>query len=158
VEIVAVVPRRAMPEIVRYRDHPQLRPVLADLAALGGFENFTMAALAAPRAGGGYADVYVHSKVAIVDDEWATIGSAKAMFRSWRGDTEMNASLWDAHTARALREDLFAEHLGGAYEESGARAALEHFAATARENALRLARGERLRGLVHAIDPGTWVS
>ena len=88
VEIVAVVPRRAMPEIVRYRDHPQLRPVLDDLAALGRFESFTMAALAAPRANGEYADVYVHSKLAVVDDQWATIGSANAMFRSWRGDTE----------------------------------------------------------------------
>jgi phosphatidylserine/phosphatidylglycerophosphate/cardiolipin synthase-like enzyme len=158
VEIVAVVPRRAMPEIVKYRDHPQLRPVLADLAALGRFENFTMAALAAPRAGGEYADVYVHSKVAIVDDEWATIGSAHAMFRSWRGDTEMNASLWDARVARSLREDLFAEHLGEAYRDGDARAALAHFASVARANATRRARGEPLRGLVHAIDPGSWVS
>jgi phosphatidylserine/phosphatidylglycerophosphate/cardiolipin synthase-like enzyme len=69
VEIVAVVPRRAMPEIVKYRDHPHLRPVLDELAALGRFESFTMAALAAPRAGGEYVDVYVHSKVAVVDDQ-----------------------------------------------------------------------------------------
>jgi hypothetical protein len=43
--------------------------------------------------------------------------------------------MWDARGARALREDLFTEHLGAAYEEREARAALEHFAATARENA-----------------------
>jgi phosphatidylserine/phosphatidylglycerophosphate/cardiolipin synthase-like enzyme len=147
-----------MPEIVRYREHPRLRPILDQLAALGRFENFTMAALAASREGSGHADIYVHSKAAIVDDAWATIGSANAMFRSWNGDTEMNASFWDAPAARSLRCDLFDEHLGTSTADDAPRAALRRFATIARANAARLARGERLQGLAHAIDPATWVS
>jgi len=158
VDVVAVVPRRAMPEIVRYREHPGLRPILDQLAGLGERENFTMAALAAPRNGSGTADVYVHSKVAVIDDAWATVGSANAMFRSWRGDTEMNASFWDAAHARALRASLFEEHLGEATCECSARRALRIFAERARANAARMARGEPLRGLAHAIDPAAWVS
>ena len=135
-----------------------LRPVLDHLATLGERENFTMAALAAPREDNSAADVYVHSKVAIVDDVWATVGSANAMFRSWRGDTEMNASFWDTARARALRATLFEEHLGEAACDVPGRRALQVFAETARANAGRLTRGERLCGLAHAIVPANWVS
>jgi len=144
---------------VKYREHPMLRPVVDGLAALGEREGFTMAALAAPRAGGTYADVYVHSKLAIVDDAWATVGSANAMFRSWRGDTEMNASFWDAGRAHAMRTALFREHLGDDVSCDGSPAsALRIFAERARLNAGRLAAGEPLHGLAHAIDPASWVS
>jgi phosphatidylserine/phosphatidylglycerophosphate/cardiolipin synthase-like enzyme len=117
-----------------------------------------MAALAAPRNGNGTADIYVHSKVAVVDDAWATVGSANAMFRSWRGDTEMNASFWGTAQARALRARLFEEHLGDPACDKGARRGLQLFAEIARSNADRLVNGERLQGLAHAIDPATWVS
>ena len=75
----------------------------------------------------------------------------------WRGDTELNASFWDREHARALREDLFGEHLGGEQSGAGARDAFTHFAATARANAVRLREGKPLVGLAHAIDPATWV-
>jgi len=62
--------------------------------------------------GGRYQDVYVHAKAALVDDAWATIGSTNVASRSFYADTELNASLWDPGTARALRAALFREHLG----------------------------------------------
>src|SRR6185369_14826517 len=94
------------------RRHPKVAPGFAMLDGLARYDNFLMAALAANRTGGVHADVYVHSKVAVIDDEWATIGSANAMFRSFYDDTEMNVTVWDRAVATDLRADLFAEHLG----------------------------------------------
>jgi phosphatidylserine/phosphatidylglycerophosphate/cardiolipin synthase-like enzyme len=48
----------------------------------------------------------VHSKLALVDDAWCTIGSTNVAERSFHQDTELNASLWHAPTVRALRSEL----------------------------------------------------
>ena len=61
--------------------------------------------------GHGSEEIYVHSKTAIIDDAWATIGSTNLVF-DFQGDTEMNVSFWDAQTARAFRTQLFNEHRG----------------------------------------------
>ena len=66
----------------------------------------------ATRAPGAYHEVYVHAKIMLVDDAWATIGSTNVAERSFRGDTELNASLWHGDVVRELRRDLLAEHLG----------------------------------------------
>ena len=158
VEVVAVAPARAMPEIVRVADDPRVRPVLDLLAALGRYDGFTMAALAAGRDGSPPADVYVHSKVAIVDDVWGTIGSANAIFRSWSGDTELNATFWDAELAAALRRELTSEHCDEDVGDLDALTALRRFAGVARDNAGRRAGGQPMQGLVYAIDPARWVA
>lgn len=64
-----------------------------------------------------YRPVYVHAKVAIIDDSWSTIGSANLNNRGMRDDAEMNVSLLDAEFARNLRVLLWAEHLGLLNEE-----------------------------------------
>lgn len=64
-----------------------------------------------------YRPVYVHGKVAIVDDEWYTVGSANLNGRGLATDTEMNAQAIDAAGARDLRLRLWAEHLGSTVEE-----------------------------------------
>lgn len=56
--------------------------------------------------------LYVHAKVAIVDDEWMTVGSANLNNRGMRDDTEMNVALAHAKLAQGLRILLMAEHLG----------------------------------------------
>eukprot|EP00927_Polykrikos_kofoidii_P078524 TRINITY_DN75333_c0_g1_i1.p1 TRINITY_DN75333_c0_g1~~TRINITY_DN75333_c0_g1_i1.p1 ORF type:complete len:1189 (-),score=179.03 TRINITY_DN75333_c0_g1_i1:33-3545(-) len=58
--------------------------------------------------------VYVHSKVMVVDDEVAIIGSANINDRSMLGirDSEVCISVEGAEFARSLREALFAQHLG----------------------------------------------
>jgi phosphatidylserine/phosphatidylglycerophosphate/cardiolipin synthase-like enzyme len=58
-----------------------------------------------------YRPIYVHAKVAIVDDEWLTVGSANLNARGLVTDGEMNAVVCDAQLARNLRVDLWAEHL-----------------------------------------------
>jgi len=59
-----------------------------------------------------YRPIYVHAKVAIVDDSWTTIGSANLNNRGLRDDTEINVAVLDARFAQALRFKLWAEHLG----------------------------------------------
>lgn len=63
---------------------------------------------------------YVHTKTVIVDDVWATIGSANANVRSYTNDTEINCCFIDGRTdsnglrvsVRDYRRALWAEHLG----------------------------------------------
>jgi phosphatidylserine/phosphatidylglycerophosphate/cardiolipin synthase-like enzyme len=55
--------------------------------------------------------VYVHAKVAIVDDAWLTLGSANLNEHSLFNDTEMNIVTHDGTLARETRLRLFAEHL-----------------------------------------------
>jgi phosphatidylserine/phosphatidylglycerophosphate/cardiolipin synthase-like enzyme len=56
--------------------------------------------------------VYVHAKIAVVDDAWLTIGSANLNEHSLFNDTEMNLVTDDAALARQVREQLWSEHLG----------------------------------------------
>jgi phosphatidylserine/phosphatidylglycerophosphate/cardiolipin synthase-like enzyme len=59
-----------------------------------------------------YRPIYVHAKVAIIDDLWSTVGSANLNNRGMRDDTEMNVATLNAELARDLRLLLWAEHLG----------------------------------------------
>ena len=63
--------------------------------------------------------VYVHAKVCIIDDLWATTGSDNFNRRSWTHDSELTAAVWDTGStgaepgyARDLRLLLAREHLG----------------------------------------------
>jgi phosphatidylserine/phosphatidylglycerophosphate/cardiolipin synthase-like enzyme len=59
-----------------------------------------------------YRPIYVHAKVAIIDDLWVTVGSANLNNRGLRDDVELNVATLDAGLARSLRLRLWAEHLG----------------------------------------------
>jgi len=59
-----------------------------------------------------YRPIYVHAKVAIIDDLWSTVGSANLNNRGMRDDTEMNVATLNAELARDFRLLLWAEHLG----------------------------------------------
>jgi cardiolipin synthase A/B len=133
------------------------KPALRDaLAALGQYPHFTLAAIATNPEPGAYRDVYVHSKIALIDDAWCTIGSTNIANRSFYGDTELNASIWHAATVRGLREELFAEHLGPDATDHDDRTALRLFATRARDNARRRGQHEALVGLAVAVDPATY--
>jgi phosphatidylserine/phosphatidylglycerophosphate/cardiolipin synthase-like enzyme len=100
VEVLLLVP--AVPEAGVYaaRRDPARRDLFAGLEALGRHPNFRLAGL----------PVYVHCKLMIVDDAWATIGSCNLHRHSLGGHSEMNASIWDAAVARDLRERLRRKH------------------------------------------------
>ncbi len=55
-------------------------------------------------------DIYVHAKVMIIDDKWATIGSANINQRSFGLDGEVNVIMLDVAAAAALRLALWGEH------------------------------------------------
>lgn len=59
-----------------------------------------------------YRPIYVHAKVGIVDDQWATIGSANLNSRGMSHDAELNVAVLDPTFARGLRLSLWGEHLG----------------------------------------------
>ncbi len=61
-----------------------------------------------------YKPVYVHAKVAIIDDEWCTVGSANLNARGLEGDSELNVPVLSDDLARSLRLRLWAEHLSTA--------------------------------------------
>ncbi len=72
------------------------RPLFDLIAACGAHENFTLAGLAGPMPDGSRGDVYVHGKLMLVDDVFATIGSTNFAERSFRNQTEMNVSFQDS--------------------------------------------------------------
>ncbi|MFZ2015119.1 MAG: phospholipase D family protein [Nocardioides sp.] len=55
--------------------------------------------------------VYVHAKVCVVDDIWASTGSDNFNRRSWTHDSELSAVVLDEDYALDLRLTLAAEHL-----------------------------------------------
>jgi phosphatidylserine/phosphatidylglycerophosphate/cardiolipin synthase-like enzyme len=56
--------------------------------------------------------VYVHSKCMIIDDVYATVGSANATDRSFEIDTECNVAFHDPAKVKAFRVRLWRELLG----------------------------------------------
>ncbi|MDX6199302.1 MAG: hypothetical protein QOJ79_2453 [Actinomycetota bacterium] len=81
--------------------------------------------------------IYVHAKVCVVDDVWATVGSDNFNRRSWTHDSELSAAVLDHEVdgrapddpggqgdmarryARELRLALMAEHLGWPVDDDG---------------------------------------
>jgi len=69
--------------------------------------------------------VYVHAKICLIDDTWATVGSDNFNRRSWTHDSELsavvvNTSREDPHGyARRLRLTLAAEHLDRSVDPGG---------------------------------------
>ena len=73
---------------------------------------FCLATSARTEEGTRYRPIYVHAKVAIIDDMWATSGSANLNNRGMRDDIEMNVATLDSELAYNLRLLLWSEHLG----------------------------------------------
>jgi phosphatidylserine/phosphatidylglycerophosphate/cardiolipin synthase-like enzyme len=156
VEVVFLVPGNAHPQFAEARKNPKLAPLFEPLHALGRFEHFCLAGIASNAGSAEYHDVYVHAKIALVDDAWATIGSANVADRSFRGDTELNASFWHRPTVRALRVELLLEHLGADTAELDDAAALRLYRERARKNAAARSQGRPLDGLAFEIDPARY--
>ncbi|MFI4935116.1 MAG: phosphatidylserine/phosphatidylglycerophosphate/cardiolipin synthase family protein [Caulobacterales bacterium] len=155
VEVVLLTP--AEPEAERAIDGPARQAFLDARSALGGYDHFTLAGIAGLNAGGERQNVYVHAKLMLIDDAWATIGSGNLHAYSLFGSTEMNASIWDQGFARALRCELFAEHLGLDTSHLDDLAALRLYRRIASENRRKREAGESgWQGLVFEMSPATW--
>jgi phosphatidylserine/phosphatidylglycerophosphate/cardiolipin synthase-like enzyme len=58
-----------------------------------------------------YRPIYVHAKVAVVDDEWVSVGSANLNTRGLVTDSELNVLAHDPTLAKRIRVELWSEHL-----------------------------------------------
>lgn len=155
VVVVLLVP--AIPEghVYAARRDPQRRALFDGIAALGRYPNFLLAGIAGRGPDGKRRATYVHAKLMLIDDAWATIGSCNLHSNSLSGHSELNASVWDAAVVRELRCRLLAEHLGVDTGPIDDRAALALYRRVARENALKGERGDRDRqGIAFALPAG----
>lgn len=59
-----------------------------------------------------YREIYIHSKLMIIDDSMFTLGSANLNLRSFAVDSEINIASDDAVTATSLRQRVWAQHTG----------------------------------------------
>jgi phosphatidylserine/phosphatidylglycerophosphate/cardiolipin synthase-like enzyme len=87
------------------------RGVLAELIEADDEDGRILACSLYARSGPRADPIYVHGKIAIVDDRWLTLGSANLNEHSLVNDTEMNVVAHDAALARRTRQRLWAEHL-----------------------------------------------
>jgi phosphatidylserine/phosphatidylglycerophosphate/cardiolipin synthase-like enzyme len=87
------------------------RGVLGELVEADAGAGRVLATTILARSGPRADQIYVHAKVAIVDDTWLTVGSANLNEHSLFNDTEMNVVTHDADLARATRLRLWSEHL-----------------------------------------------
>jgi len=87
------------------------RGVLAELVEADDDNGRLLACSLYARSGQLADPIYVHAKIAIVDDAWLTIGSAHLNEHSLFNDTEMNVVAHDPDLARRTRLRLWSEHL-----------------------------------------------
>ncbi len=162
-EQLAAALQRGVPVALVVPDHPNAGRRFTDDgiafvreragAAASRFSVFTLgSAEAEPKAPGGvlYRPVYVHAKVAVVDDTWWTAGSANLNSRGMHSDAEMNVAVLDAASARELRTGLWTEHTHPSDQERATVAdplrGLALLQARAAANAEHVRRRERLVG------------
>jgi len=110
-----------------------------------------------PQSPGGV-PVYVHAKVCVIDDQWASTGSDNFNRRSWTHDSEVSVAIRDPGYARALRLTLAREHLDRNENVDDLHDPKETFAAFA-NSATRLqrwydggCRGARPPGRLRPVD------
>lgn len=160
VEVFYLVPGEPMAAIAQARAESRRRGMeapyaatFAALDALAGHPGMTLARLAiADEDSGRHREVYVHSKLAIVDGAWLTCGSANLVDLSLARDhTELNLCAWDAAGALGLLRRLAEEHGERSFADASAAEIVAALAALARANAAR--EGPPYDGRLFALDP-----
>jgi phosphatidylserine/phosphatidylglycerophosphate/cardiolipin synthase-like enzyme len=157
VRVVLLVPGEPEEYLGLWRHRPERKPFFDRLEALGGYEHFTLTGIAGQTQSGGRKYVYVHAKIMLIDDTWATIGSCNLHANSLFGHSEMNAAVWDRDVVRALRCQLLLEHLGQDTEHLDDLPAMQLYQRIARENAARWGAGDAdWQGLACSLNPSTY--
>jgi len=157
VQVVLLVPGEPEEYLGLWRQRPERKPFFDRLESLGQYQHFTLTGIAGQTQSGARAYVYVHAKIMLVDDEWATIGSCNLHANSLCGHSEMNAAVWDRDVVRALRCQLLLEHLGQDTGHLDDRSALQLYQRIANENGARWQAGNvDWQGLACSLDPATY--
>jgi cardiolipin synthase A/B len=155
VEIVLLMP--VLPDLLPTDLPPERQAFLELRAALGAYENFTLAGIAGLGRDKCRKPVWIHSKLMLVDGIWATIGSANLHRYSMFGNAELNAAIFSSDVVRGFRVELFKEHLALDTSELNEVAALRLFKQIARANRVRLLQADDAwQGLVVELDIATY--
>ncbi|MDB5829043.1 MAG: hypothetical protein JWQ73_3263 [Variovorax sp.] len=98
-----------------------------------------------------YREIYIHSKLMVIDDSMFTLGSANLNLRSFAVDSEMNIASDDAPTAKDLRQRVWAQHTEGKFmggedatEQKGMKETFKSWNDEAAKNFERKKSGESL--------------
>jgi cardiolipin synthase len=157
IDVILLVPADPEQHVRNARWSATRRDFFDPIEALGEYDNFTLMGIAGKNPLGGRGAVYVHSKIMLIDDVWATIGSCNLHGYSLFGNTEMNASIWDGSVVRALRCALLGEHMDYNTTALNDRAAHGLCRQLAVKNRLRLDTGDgNWQGFVFRIDPAAY--
>ena len=152
VHVIFLLPGRCHPAYAEARVMPALAGYFDLVAGLDAYSSFSMAAIASAEADGSPHEIYVHAKIMLVDDAWVTIGSTNVADRSFRTDTELNASIWHPETVKALRCELFDEHLGIDTTGLNDVEAFQRFHDRARDNAWQRLAASPMDGLAYRLN------
>jgi phospholipase D1/2 len=99
------------PSLKQLQDSLGLKVSVARLRTSGPDANHKMA----------YREIYIHSKLMLIDDVFITLGSANINQRSMSVDSEINIAATGQTTASDLRQRVFELHSGGAISGTGNR-------------------------------------
>lgn len=156
VEVVLLLP--AVPDIFSPAIVPPERlAFLESRARLASYETFSMCGIAGLGADGRRKPVYVHAKLMLIDDGWATVGSCNLHHYSLFGNGELNAAFWDPLVVQAMRVELFQEHLAVDTAALGDTDALRLFRRIASENWQRHQQSDPdWQGLAFSLDAATY--
>ncbi|BAQ81282.1 phospholipase D-like domain-containing protein [Pseudomonas sp. St29] len=68
-----------------------------------------------------FRDIYVHSKLLVVDDVFSLLSSANINTRSMHTDSELGLAAPDAELAKTWREELWKLHVGESFSDEQGR-------------------------------------
>jgi cardiolipin synthase A/B len=149
--------KRGVEVVVLLPITPDLSPEVFARVALGAYPNFTLAGMAGLDTDGYRKPVWVHSKLMLIDDTWATIGSANLHRWSMFGNSELNAAILSPETVKAFRIALLGEHLALNTSDLDDVRALQAFKKIADTNQEKFLKGNHTwQGLVIALDVSSY--
>ncbi len=93
--------------------------------------------------------IYVHSKIMIVDDKWITIGSANIDKNGFRDSSEFNLGITSPRLASELRMRLWKEHLQDVSLEPDFEQGFHAWEKAANENGRYVSEGKMMKGHVY---------
>jgi phosphatidylserine/phosphatidylglycerophosphate/cardiolipin synthase-like enzyme len=79
-------------------------------------------------------EIYIHTKLMMINDTYMTLGSANINSRSMEGDSELNISHYKAKITQTARRDLWAQHTGGKGAQDNMKEAFKAWAKIIDEN------------------------
>lgn len=94
---------------------------------------------------GNWLDVYIHSKLMIIDDVFTTLGSANINTRSMEVDSELNICVEDPAVAKPLRKQLWGIHTDEEGTGDDIRVAFNAWTRKSVLNATRRVKGKYAR-------------